>query len=341
MTTASDVIVTSIVSKLPRVIGREHHQHHPHPRSAATQSRRDIMCCNCGNLGHIYKNCNHPITSYGVICFRLHTSVDHQGARRVSPRYLLVQRKDSLSYVEFVRGKYGNENRNYIMKLFANMTEIERCRIKNEAFDTLWKQLWQIDDCTSYQKEYRDAKCKFNQIKTGYYLKTDLDPQLFFNLEYILDQTTSCVTDTEWGFPKGRRNINENDFACACREFIEETGVSPKHIIAIRDIKPFEETFSGSNHVRYRHVYYLAIHIHQPPDLCINPRNRNQIKEIKDLQWFTYDEAQALVQTENVERKEMFRRAHHVIEKYCCSHDNNQNHRALRVLSGRINERDA
>ena len=35
----------------------------------------------------------------------------------------------------------------------------------------------------------------------------------------------STTWDTpEWGFPKGRRNYQENDLTCGLREFEEETG---------------------------------------------------------------------------------------------------------------------
>ena len=26
-------------------------------------------CNNCGNVGHVYKNCRHPILSYGIVLF--------------------------------------------------------------------------------------------------------------------------------------------------------------------------------------------------------------------------------------------------------------------------------
>lgn len=38
------------------------------------------------------------------------------------PMYLMVQRKDSVAYVEFIRGKYDLSNKTYIEKMFRNMT---------------------------------------------------------------------------------------------------------------------------------------------------------------------------------------------------------------------------
>jgi 8-oxo-dGTP pyrophosphatase MutT (NUDIX family) len=273
--------------------------------------QRQYQCANCGGVGHVYKHCNHPITSYGVICFRL--AYNHK-LRKIAPQFLLVQRKDSLSYVEYIRGKYSYENRSYIMKLFENMTNDERMRITTSDFDILWKELWQITDCSTYQREYNDSRNKFNMLKHGYNIKTD-DSHLFFDIQYVLNNTTSVLDQTEWGFPKGRRNINEDDFTCAFREFSEETGIMLEQISVFDHIKPFEEVFSGNNHVRYRHVYYLAISTHPKPASRVNPRNKMQCKEVKDMKWLWYEEAQNLIRPYNVERKELFKRVNQIIEK--------------------------
>jgi hypothetical protein len=137
------------------------------------------------------------------------------------PEYLMVQRKDSLSYVEFIRGKYSIEKKAYIMKLVSNMTDIERNALRTQAFDVLWKSLWQADDCKAYQREYAEARGKFELIKKGYIMKNDQNEVYYFDLDYIINNTKSQLGETEWGFPKGRRNINEHDFACAVREFAD------------------------------------------------------------------------------------------------------------------------
>ena len=55
---------------------------------------RKDYCNNCGNYGHLYKNCRHPILGYGVILYNKDLKI------------IMVERKDSLSYIEFMRGKY-------------------------------------------------------------------------------------------------------------------------------------------------------------------------------------------------------------------------------------------
>ena len=54
-------------------------------------------CNNCGKLGHISKNCDKPITSYGVILY----NIDENNVHKI----IMINRKDSLCYIEFIRGK--------------------------------------------------------------------------------------------------------------------------------------------------------------------------------------------------------------------------------------------
>ena len=58
-------------------------------------------CNNCGNYGHIYKNCRHPILSYGIILY-------HKCKFTDEIKIVMIERKDSLAYIEFLRGKYSS-----------------------------------------------------------------------------------------------------------------------------------------------------------------------------------------------------------------------------------------
>ena len=266
--------------------------------------KKTTMCANCGGYGHLYKSCNHPVISYGVICYKLVGS---------NPMFLMVQRKDSLSYVEFIRGKYNLENRTYIMKLAGNMTELERIRIIENDFDTLWKSMWckgnEEETNKNFTKEYAEASEKFAMLKSGYILKTEVGDMITFNIDYMMKNSLSMYDSTEWGFPKGRRNINEDDTSCALREFKEETGVPIKSIRLMTDVKPLEEVFSGSNKIRYKHVYYLSRYIsdYDTP--------RGYCKEIKDVKWFTFDEMIDRIRPYNVERRELAKRVLNVVLK--------------------------
>ena len=70
-----------------------------------------MYCNNCGKKGHMYKDCKLPVTSCGNIVYRDDTE---------EPKVLMIQRKDSLCYIDFLRGdeeyKYriGCEDRNLL-----------------------------------------------------------------------------------------------------------------------------------------------------------------------------------------------------------------------------------
>ena len=72
-------------------------------------SSKKIYCGNCGEEGHTYRRCLSPIMSLGVILYKIEDGVT---------KYLLIQRKDTLGFVEFMRGKYNLENLDYIKEIF-------------------------------------------------------------------------------------------------------------------------------------------------------------------------------------------------------------------------------
>jgi 8-oxo-dGTP pyrophosphatase MutT (NUDIX family) len=300
-----------------------------------------VFCANCGGYGHVYKTCNHPIISYGIICYKPFYDSE---TNSIYPKYLMVQRKDSLCYVEFIRGKYSLNNKEYIMKLFTNMTILERNKIMASTFEELWNAMWcrgssntEEHNTKNFNKECKEATEKFNILKQGYNIKTNDGVLQHVDLAWIINNTTPLYEETEWGFPKGRRNINEEDMTCALREFREETGMFLKNIRVNKDIKPLEEVFTGSNNIRYKHVYYVARyyqynHKHagslmrtststsDMSDLSelkklYDPDNYIQNKEVKDVQWFTYQEAQERIRLCNIERKELFKRLNQHIMK--------------------------
>ena len=61
---------------------------------------------------------------------------------------------------------------------------------------------------------------KFIQIKRGIQIYNEGS----YDLESLVKGSRTYWKTPEWGFPKGRRNYQENDLACALREFQEETG---------------------------------------------------------------------------------------------------------------------
>jgi len=124
-------------------------------------------CLNCGKIGHITKKCLCPIISIGIVCIKLNIDdLDLNNIINYSKKiqnkylfsideiiklkklkkkldyinidnydnfieYLLIRRRNSLNYVEFIRGKYDINNLDYIEKSVNFITKKEKELIKN------------------------------------------------------------------------------------------------------------------------------------------------------------------------------------------------------------------
>ena len=101
-------------------------------------------CNNCGKIGHLFHQCKIPITSIGVIAFRVNNINDNI-------QYLLIRRKDTLGFIDFLRGKYSLINKEYILNMLNQMTEQEKEKLIMHSFDELWKMLWGDNNITKYK----------------------------------------------------------------------------------------------------------------------------------------------------------------------------------------------
>ena len=66
-----------------------------------------LVCSNCGKENHLQRECREPLTSYGLICYNYFND-------EVNPEYkvVMIRRKDTIGYVEFLRGKYNIQQQN-------------------------------------------------------------------------------------------------------------------------------------------------------------------------------------------------------------------------------------
>ena len=256
------------------------------------------LCRNCGLIGHIYKNCPHPIMSFGVICYKIEND---------EIKYLMIQRKDSLSFMEFIRGKYEVSNLEYIKQLLMNMTINERNMIETLPFDEIWNYLWFQNENNinkNYTKEFYESKFKFNTLNETNFLKN-----------YILS-IKSIFNEQEWGFPKGRRKIKESDIDCAVREFYEETRILNSEIVINKDILPFEEIFFGTNGIMYKHVYFIAKIKNNKVNIKIDNSCLEQVREIRAIKWYNYNDVLSHIKCYNTERISLFKYANNKIRDY-------------------------
>lgn len=264
-------------------------------------------CTNCGLSGHIFRNCNHPVTSYGVIAMRyldnsIESSLFSKSPTNHSIQFLLIQRKDSLSYIEFIRGKYSATNDLYMSKLLRGMTQNEQERLVTYTFEQLWNDIWGNGPIMrSHKNEYDASEIRFLEIK-------DKLPELIKN-------NPTKWTEPEWGFPKGRRNTHEGDMECAIREFQEETDLKQNEFDIIKNTNTLSETFYGSNNVHYCHKYYLAI-CNYAVDVNMNIDNAHMLREIGNIKWFSFDEAVSKIRSDNYEKMDILVKTNNIMKQY-------------------------
>ena len=256
------------------------------------------FCNNCGKQGHGFHQCKIPITSLGVI-----TLTRDSGSYKM----LLICRKDSLGFVDFVRGRYGVENRQYVLDMINIMTVSEKERLLASSFADLWTGLWGGFVGMQYRGEEMVAKRKFEQISAGIDSNGD-----HYTLEDLVRESSTSWETPEWGFPKGRRNFQEKDQECAIREWEEETGHRRRDLDLVLNVLPYEENFTGSNFKSYKHKYFLG---YMDADRA-NARTSFQETEVSQLRWVTADEAKSLIRPYNLERIKIVTLVDSILKRY-------------------------
>ena len=254
-------------------------------------------CCNnCGKRGHNFHQCKLPIISNGIIAFRINPNGGHK-------EYLMIRRKDTLGFVDFVRGKYSMSNRHYISNMICQMTMSEKEKLLKCEFDELLKCLWG-QNCNLMGSEECAARDKFVQMREKYSLS---------------DLVTSDKTrweEPEWGFPKGRRDNNETDLGCAIREFFEETGYTEPGSI-IENVLPFEETFIGSNYKSYKHKYFL-MKMDYEYSKNVSLENIKNNCEISAIKWMPFLECVNAIRSYNLEKRKIIICVNTILTKHVC-----------------------
>lgn len=253
-------------------------------------------CNNCGKPGHAFHHCKHPITSIGIINFRMYEN---------KIQYLMIKRKHSLGFVEFMRGKYPLHNYEYLINIFNEMSTLERNLINSSTFEELWFYLWGEQASVQYRGEERISKEKFDSLTEG------VESKIEYNLAQIINDSQSNWEDTEWGFPKGRRNYQEKDLSCALREFEEETGFLRANVQLVQNIIPYEEIFTGSNMKSYKHKYFVGY-----INSNINPTHNFQETEVSDIRWFNYEECVEHIRPYNLEKINILSKLNKVLQEY-------------------------
>jgi len=216
---------------------------------------------------------NEPITSYGIILFYVDQNKHLY--------YLLSQRRDTIEYTEFIRGRYTYQE---LDTFFKHMTFEEKERIEKYTFDELWDDLWVDHTNTFYHEIKPRALMRFNSNK-----------QL---IQKYLDNSITTQQEPSWGFPKGKKNPKESEIDCAFREFTEESTLDLNYINLL-NMAPVIEVFKGTNDKMYSTVYYISQTNEklswQKTKISGRIRTETISEEVSNLRWCTLGEALLLL----------------------------------------------
>lgn len=244
--------------------------------------KRNIKCSNCGKKGHSHRKCEEPIISLGLAAVK-RDPVDGK------IKYLLIQRKNSIGFIEIVKGRTSGDPE-IMDKLFRDLTYYERECLMTKNFSFLWKMACGYGHHLN-RHNFEPAKAKFRNLYNSTLLQMHAEVPEFSEA-------------TEWSFPKGKRKkASESDLDTAKREFTEETNYEESDYVLLDDVEPVVEDMVGMDGRLYRYIYYMAI-MRTKKLPYIDPKNPHQIGEIGNIGWFSFEEACEKVRMKHPRREE-------------------------------------
>jgi len=283
------------------------------------------VCNNCGKPGHSFYQCKLPIISYGIILFKNTNVKDEETSEKKDYEFLMIRRKDSFGYIDLIRGKYSPYHIEQVQGIISEMSLSEKEKILNNDFKHLWNTMWGNTTNSQYKNEEVHSAKKFDILKKGFFVNEDEFTEVegekekekgkFITLADLVKESRTEWIETEWEFPKGRRNQKEKDLECALREFEEETGISKEHICIVENVLPFEETFIGTNYKSYKHKYFLAF-IKEQDDLNNQPFIHFQPSEVSKMEWKTLDQCLSSMRPYHLEKKQLIQNVYKVLKEY-------------------------
>jgi 8-oxo-dGTP pyrophosphatase MutT (NUDIX family) len=169
--------------------------------------------------------------------------------------------------------------------------------------------MWGETTNVQYKNEELSSSKKMDLIRSGVIINDEN-----VTLKSVIENSKTEWNETEWEFPKGRRNNKEKDLECALREFEEETGISKNKISVVENILPFEEIFIGTNHKSYKHKYFLAFMEEENEEM--EDLEHYQVTEVSKIEWKTIDKCVESIRPYNLEKKKLITNINKVLEEY-------------------------
>lgn len=212
--------------------------------------------------------------SYGILLFRrYHNEI----------QTLLVQKRCTYAYVDFILNKYNPLSDSSLVRLFNKMTKEEKIIIKSMNFSFIWYH---------YYLETPDPLCICNNT---FNKRKKLFEKTFFGngrLHHLIDHSRSV--ERVWELPKGRKNKNEFKLETSIRELEEETGIKLRDIQFVFD-KPIKFSHEDEG-ITYNCYYYTAFYIgNKEISNSIKNITQRDSGEILECKWVNRNECKKLV----------------------------------------------
>ena len=190
-------------------------------------------------------------TSFGIILCR-------KNVVTLRPEVLLVHKRYTYAFAEFVHGRYSRPPQGRdakpgagvahgsIVAILDGMSREELLDVYSLNFEQMWYRIWlSHDNRDLYNKKNARFQSTFMRDDGGAALRA-----------LVLNARGGGIL--MWEVPKGRRlGTREPDIICAVRELREETGVEKDEYRIIPGVQ--RHTSYISNGVRYTGVYFIAV----------------------------------------------------------------------------------
>ncbi len=177
--------------------------------------------------------------SYGVACVR-------QNANTGCYEVLMIKKRNTYSFIEFVRGMYDPYKDYDLEYMFGLMTIVEKSMIQTRDFSTIWNYCNGVPLKNTERSVFARSLKKYNTL-------IGRGNDILLNLVSNTPNATLL-----WEIPKGRPNKKETPMVSATREFEEETGLKKDAYRLLLDEGTIEYTFIDCG-VKYKYVYYIAV----------------------------------------------------------------------------------
>lgn len=276
------------------------------------------LCIKCGVAGHTNKTCKGPVTSFGLVVLAqgnsdfvkgrmypfkqvscdVHDKIKvPENKKCVSDEMLilLVERKDTVGFLNIVQGSYPDLEPFRSKKLAKYVYELT-CEERKKLLEWDFKDLWKL--AGSNKKDYLKAQSKFEKL----------------DIKDILDANSCTHQEADFLMPKGRLKFGETIRQCALREFSEETGYN-KNDVELLDIQPFEEQFIGTDGKTYKNVFFVAKMKSGKIVTVKLGDDPNQSKEVRNVGWFNLNECNDIIRTYHQDKKDILNKVFFIIEK--------------------------